>query len=164
MGRYAKLVATPEAGAIFTAQYRIPNGVEIQHHEYNEWLVLNRPPESVVTPMIAFIEGGMELPMGRVTMDYLINYRLAPTQCFPNVLRVLGCVDLLNRKMVTNLTWHGVNWVYNCQKGEKNSILHQPKVNLLPTLLKQRYGRGLPHRLKRLARWTTLSHPRRRTK
>ena len=104
MGRYAKLVATPEAGAIFTAQYRIPNGVEIQHHEYNEWLVLNRPPESVVTPMIAFIEGGMELPMGRVTMDYLINYRLAPTQCFPNVLRVLECVDLLNRKMVTNLT------------------------------------------------------------
>ena len=104
MGRYAKLVATPEAGAIFTAQYRIPNGVEIQHYEYNEWLVLNRPSKSVVIPMIAFIDGGMKLPMGRVTMDYLINYRLAPTQCFPNVLRVLECVDLLNRKMVTNLT------------------------------------------------------------
>ena len=78
MGRYAKLVDTPEARAVFRAQYRIPNGVEIQHCEYGEWLLLSRPPESVVIPMIAFIEGRMELPMGRVTMDYLLNYKLTP--------------------------------------------------------------------------------------
>ena len=90
---------TSEARAVFRAQYRIPNGVEIQHYEYGEWLVLNRPLESMVIPMIAFIDGGMKLPMGRATMDYLINYRLAPTQCSPNVFRVLGCVDMLNRKM-----------------------------------------------------------------
>ena len=64
MGRYAKLVDTAEVRATFRAQYRIPNNVEIQHYE---WLVLNRPFESVLIPMIAFIEGGMELPMGRVT-------------------------------------------------------------------------------------------------
>ena len=125
MGRYAKLVDTPEAKAIFSAQYRIPNNVEIQHCEYSEWLVMNRPPESVVILMIAFIEGGMELSMGRVTRNYLMNYRLTPTQYSPNVFRVLGCVDMLNSKMGTNLTWHDVNWVYNCQKGEKNQILHQ---------------------------------------
>lgn len=74
--------------------------------------------------MITFIEGEMELPMGRVTRDYLLNYRLTPTQFSPNVFRVLGCVDMLNQKMGTNLTWQDVNWVYNCQKGEKNQILH----------------------------------------
>ena len=109
MGRYAKLVDTPKARAIFRAQYRIPNNVEIQHYEYGEWLVMNRPPESVVIPIIAFIEGEMELPMGRVTKDYLINYRLTPTQCSLNVFRVLGCIDMLNRKMGTNVTWHDVN-------------------------------------------------------
>ena len=78
MGRYAKLMDTPKARAIFKAQYRIPNGVEIQHCEYGEWLVLNRPPESLVIPMIAFIKGGMGLLMGSVNRDYLINYRIIP--------------------------------------------------------------------------------------
>ena len=100
---------TPEARATFRAQYRIPNGVEIQHCEDGEWLVLNRPPESVVIPIIAFIEDRMELPMGRVTRDYLINYRLTPTQCSPNVFRVFECVDTLNQKMRTNLIWHDCN-------------------------------------------------------
>ena len=59
MGRYAKLVDTPKARAVFRAQYRIPNGVEI-HCEYDEWLVLNRPPESMVIPMIVFVEGEMD--------------------------------------------------------------------------------------------------------
>jgi len=104
-------VDTPEARAVFRAQYRIPNSVEIQYCEYGEWLVLNRPPESIVIPMIAFIEGGIELPMGRVIRDYLINYRLTLTQCSLNIFRVLGCVDMLNRKMGTNLTRHDVNWV-----------------------------------------------------
>ena len=75
---------------------------------------MNRPPESVVIPMISFIESEMELPMGRVTKDYLINYRLTPTQCSLNVFRILGCIDMLNWKMGTNVTWHDVNWVYNC--------------------------------------------------
>ena len=57
--------------------------------------------------------------MGRVTRDYLINYRQTPTQCSPNIFKVLRCVDMLNRKIGTNLTWHDVNQVYNCQKWEK---------------------------------------------
>ena len=77
MGRYSRSVDTTKARAAFRAQYRIPNNVEIRHCK--EWLVLNRPLESVVIPMITFIKGGMELPMGRVTRDYLINYRLSST-------------------------------------------------------------------------------------
>ena len=58
----------------------------------------------VVIPMIAFIEGGMMLPMGRVTKNYLINHRLTPHQCAPNLFRALGCVDALNKQMGLGLT------------------------------------------------------------
>ena len=79
MYRYAKLVDTPEARVDFMAQYRSSDGVEIWQYEYDEWLVLHRPLESVVIPIIAFIEGEMKLPMGKVIRDFLINYRLTPT-------------------------------------------------------------------------------------
>ena len=46
--------------------------------------------------MIAFIEEGMTLPMGRVTRDYLIVHRLCPYQCTPNLFRILGSVNALN--------------------------------------------------------------------
>jgi len=128
MGRYSRLVDTTKAKAAFRAQYRIPNNVEIRHYEEGEWLVLNRSPESVVILMIDFIEGGMELPIGRVTRDYLINYRLSSTQCSPNIFRILGCVDAINRRMGTNLTMHDVNWVYNCQKGEKTKYYMKCRV------------------------------------
>ena len=66
--------------------------------------------------MIAFIEREMRIPMGKVNRDYLIAHRLAPTQCAPNMFRILGSVDALNEKMGVNLTHHDVNWVYNCHK------------------------------------------------
>ena len=103
MGKYAKLMDTDEARATFRAQYRIPSSVEIQHCEEGEWLVLNKPPESVVIPMITFIEGGIELSMGMVPRDYLINYWLTSTQCSQNIFRILGCVNAINRRMGTNL-------------------------------------------------------------
>ena len=65
--------------------------------------------------MIAFIEGGM-IPMGRVTKDYLINHRLTPHQCAPNLFRVLGCVDALNEQMGLGLTWLNVVHMYKCHK------------------------------------------------
>ena len=142
MGRFAWLVDTPKGMATFRAQYKIPNNVKLQHCEMGEWLVMNRPPGSVVIPMIAFIEGEMEIPMGMITWDYLINYRLTPTQCSLNVFRVLGCVEMLNRKMGINLTWHDVNWVYNCQKGEKTKyyikcrVLTVRLISCLPDLSK----------------------------
>ena len=65
---------------------------------------MNKPPETVIIPMIAFIEGRMEIPMGRVTSHFLINFRLSLTQCSPNLFRVLSSIDMLNRNMGTNLT------------------------------------------------------------
>ena len=64
--------------------------------------------------MFAFIKGGMTLPMGRVTRDYLINHRLCPYQCASNLFRVLGSVDALNKQMNLGLTWHDVVHMYKC--------------------------------------------------
>ena len=108
MGRFARLVDTPKGKAAFRAKYRVFDNVELQHCELGEWLVLNKPPRVVIIPMITFIESGMEIPMGMVTRDFLINFRLSPTQCSPNLFRVLSSVDMINRKIGTNLTWHGV--------------------------------------------------------
>ena len=58
--------------------------------------------------MIAFIEGGMMLPIGRGPRDYLINHRLCPYQYAPNLFRVLGSVDALNEQMGLRFAWHDV--------------------------------------------------------
>ena len=68
----------------------------------------------VIIPMIAFIEGGMTLPMRRITRDYLLNHRLTPYQCAPNLFRVLGSIDALNEQMGLGLTWHDVVHMYKC--------------------------------------------------
>ena len=65
--------------------------------------------------MIAFIEGGMTIPMGTLTRNYLRYFRLSPTQCAPNMFRVLGSIEVLNERMNLNLTHHDINWVYNLQ-------------------------------------------------
>ena len=66
----------------------------------------------VIIPMIAFIEGGMTIPMGRITRDYLIPHRLCPHQCAPNMFRILGCIDALNEHLQLGLTWHDVVHMY----------------------------------------------------
>ena len=63
--------------------------------------------------MIAFIEGGIRIPMGTVTRDYLRAHKLTPTQCAPNIFRILGSIDVLNESMGLGLTHHDINWVYN---------------------------------------------------
>ena len=47
--------------------------------------------------------------MGKVTRDYLRAHRLAPTQCTPNMFRILGSVDTLDEKMGLNFTHYDVN-------------------------------------------------------
>ena len=67
----------------------------------------------MVIPMIAFIEGGMRVPMGTVTRDYLKAHKLAPIECAPNMFRILRSVDTLNERIGLVLTYHDINWVYN---------------------------------------------------
>ena len=77
MGRFAHLVDSPAAMEGFKALYHISRGVSLRYYSLGEWLT-HRNEEKVIIPMIAFIEGGMMLPMGSVIRDYLITYRLCP--------------------------------------------------------------------------------------
>ena len=88
-----------------------------------EGVLTDRGVGEVVIPMIAFIEGGMILPMRRITRDYLFHYRLTPHQCAPNMFRILGCVDVLNERMGLGLTWHAVVHLYECHYVEKRGII-----------------------------------------
>ena len=75
-------------------------------------IVTNREVREVIIPMIAFIEGGMTLPMGRITRDCLINHKLCPYQCAPNMFKVLSYVDAFNEHLQLGLTWHDVVHMY----------------------------------------------------
>ena len=95
MGRFTHLIDSLTGIEGFRAKYHIPRGVSLQYCAPNQFLT-HRNEGEVVIPMIAFIEEGMTLPMGRVTRDYLIAHRLCPYQCAPNLFRILGSIDALN--------------------------------------------------------------------
>nr|POE89619.1 hypothetical protein CFP56_02337 [Quercus suber] len=113
MGRFKDLVDTLAGMEGFRAKYHIPQGVALRYYAPDQ-IVIDRKEGEVVIPMITFIEGGMTLPMGSVTRDYLYNHRLCPHQCAPNVFRILGNVDALNEQMGLGLTWHNVVHMYEC--------------------------------------------------
>ena len=89
MGRFKHLVNSDFDMKGFRVRYQI---------------LTDRREGEVVIPIIAFIEGGMTLPIGRITRDYLINHRLCPHQCAPNLFRVLGSVYAVNEQMNLGLT------------------------------------------------------------
>ena len=115
MGRFKHLVDSDASMEGFRAKYHIPQGVALQYCALDQ-IVTNREEGEVVISMIAFIEGGMTIPIGRVTQDFLINHRLTPHQCVPNLFRILGCVDTLNEQMGLRLTWLDVVHMYECHK------------------------------------------------
>ena len=103
MGRFKYLVDSPALIEIFKEKYHIPQEVSLRYCSL-EGLAFNREVGEFTIPMIAFIEGGMTLPMGRITRDYLRNHRLCPQQCAPNFFRILGVVDTLDRHLGLGLT------------------------------------------------------------
>ena len=113
MGRFAHLVDTPAGIERFRALYHIPPGVSLRYCLLGEWHTHKKEGE-IVIPMIAFIKRGMRLPMGRVTRDYLIAYRICLHQCAPNLFKILGSVDTFNEQMGLGLNWHDVVWMYKC--------------------------------------------------
>ena len=113
MGRFKHLVDSLAGMEGFRAKYHIPQGVALQYYAPDQ-ILTNREEGEVVIPMITFIEGGMTFSMGRIIRDYLLNHRLCPHQCAPNLFRVLGSVDALNDQMNLGLTWHDVVHMYEC--------------------------------------------------
>ena len=96
---------------LFKEKYHIPQEVSIRYCSLEE-LAFNREVGEVTIPMIAFIEGGMTILIGRITRDYLRAYRLCPQQCAPKFFRILGAIDALDRHLGLGLTWYDVAHLY----------------------------------------------------
>ena len=118
MGRFKLLVESPTLIKVFKETYHIPQEVSLRYCP-PEGITTDREVGEVIIPMIAFIEGGMTLPMGSVTRDCLCNHRLCLHQCAPNLFRILGAIDALNQHLRLGLTWLDVVHMYEChrQKG-----------------------------------------------
>ena len=110
MGRFKHPVDSKECIKNFRTKYNIPLNVGVKYAAQGEWFD-HRKTGEVVIPMIAFIEGGITIPMGILTKNFLRFFRLSPTQCAPNMFRVLGSIEALNERMNLNLTHHDMNWV-----------------------------------------------------
>ena len=74
MGRFKYLVDSPTLIEIFKDKYHIFQEVSLRYCSPEG--LANREMGEVTIPMIAFIEGGMTLSLGRITRDYLRNHRL----------------------------------------------------------------------------------------
>ena len=66
MGRFKNLVDSPALIEIFKEKYHIPQEVSLRYCPL-EGIAFDREVGEVVIPMIAFIERGMTLPIGRIT-------------------------------------------------------------------------------------------------
>ena len=62
------LVESEEGIRNFRSKYGIPSTVGMRYATQGEWIDARQTGE-VVIPMIAFIEGGMTIPMGSITRD-----------------------------------------------------------------------------------------------
>ena len=113
MVKFKHLVDSPAKIEAFKDKYHISQGVALRYYS-PEQIVTHREEGEVIIPMIAFIERGMTLYMGRITRDYLLNHRICPHQCTPNLFRVLGSIDALNEHLGLWLTWHDVVHMYEC--------------------------------------------------
>ena len=112
MGKFKCLVDFEEGMESFRTNYRIPPIVGMRYATLEEWVDARKTGE-VIIPMIAFIEGGMIIPMSTITRNYLRFFRLSPIQCAPNMFRVLGSIEALNERMNLNLTHLDMDWVYS---------------------------------------------------
>ena len=112
--------------------------------------------------MIAFIEGRMTILMGTLTRNFLRFFRLSPTQCAPNMFRVLGSIKALNERMNLKSTHHDVNWIYNLHnmKGQGYYLKsRQPEIRLIQCLPISNKGlnEDFFNFFWAMARWFTLS-------
>ena len=118
MGRFKQLVDSPTSMEGFRAKYSIPPGVVLEYYP-PDWVLTDRRVGEVVIPLIAFIEGGMTLPMGRITRDYLRNHRLTPHQCAPTYLGSWAVWMLSTSRWVWGLL--GMMW-FTCTSDTSSAV------------------------------------------
>ena len=72
--------------------------------------------------MVAFIEGRVKIPMSALLTNFLRYFKVCPNQCTPNVFRVVGSVDELNKRLSLKLTEHDINYIYSFQDSKTSGF------------------------------------------
>ena len=70
IGRFKYLVDSDKGMKKFRTKYRIPPNVGVRYAAQGEWFD-DRKTGEVVIPMIVFIEGGMTIPIGTFTRNFI---------------------------------------------------------------------------------------------
>lgn len=117
MGKLQYLVDSPAQLEEFRTTYRILPNVGVRYYPPKK-ILTDRRTDEVVILVIAFLEGGMTIAMGPITTSYLRNHRLSLEQCAPNMFRILGEIEDLNRHLGLGLTWLDVVHMYECHNQE----------------------------------------------
>uniref|UniRef100_A0A7N2R5M1 Uncharacterized protein n=1 Tax=Quercus lobata TaxID=97700 RepID=A0A7N2R5M1_QUELO len=84
MGKLIKLIETEEAMEKFIIDYRIPPNVGLRYCEEGEWHFRRKAGKAVI-PLLAFIEGGVRIPIGPTKDD-----KVQLIQCLSESNKVLN--------------------------------------------------------------------------
>src|ERR1700738_4383764 len=89
MGKFLKLVDTPEALARFRVRYCIPPDVQIrlptEQHNVPGFGGLDK----LFISILAIVEGGVRFPLHPLLREVLEHYKLSPMQLSANFFRVV---------------------------------------------------------------------------
>ena len=112
MGRFASLVDSPLKIKLFKQKYHIPQEVGLRYCSTEQIAIDREGGGGGHYSYDSLYRRQNDLPMGRITKDYLIAHRLCPHQCVPNMFRILNCIDALNEHLLLGLTRHDVVHMY----------------------------------------------------
>ena len=121
MGKFKSMVDTPERLVEFKRAYNILEDVEVRYCLEFE-VILSRGEERVVIPLVAFIEGGVKIPISALLTNFLRHFKVCLDQCTPNVFRVVGSVNELNKRLGLKLTEHDISYIYSFQDSKTSGF------------------------------------------
>ena len=162
MGKFKPMVDTLEKLVEFRRVCNIPEDVKVSYCPEFE-AIFSRGEERVVIPLVAFVEGGVRIPMSKLLTYFLWHFKVCLNQCTSNVFRVVSNIDVLNRTLNLNLTEHDINYIYSYQDSKTSrfyiKIRHGEVRLILGLLHSDKDGRRLFGHLKELVSgWNPLSH------
>ena len=89
MGKFKSMVDTPERLAEFKRVYEIPEGIEVSYCSESK-VEFSRGEGRVIIPLVAFVKGGVRIPMSRLLTNFSRHFKVFPNQRTPNVFRLVS--------------------------------------------------------------------------
>ena len=115
------MVDTLERLVEFRRKYNFPDDVEVSYCLESK-AILSRGEGRVVIPLVSIVKGGVRIPMSDLLTNFLCHFKVYPTQCTPNVFRIVSSGDTLNKRLELKLTEHNINFIYSFQDSKTSEF------------------------------------------